>query len=45
MKKKILVLEDDEINQKLIELYLIDDYDITILGSVKEATKIVSASS
>jgi CheY-like chemotaxis protein len=35
--KRILILEDDRINQELIRLYLHDEYDITIVNSVKEA--------
>ena len=44
MKDRILILEDDKINQKLIELYLIDAYDIEIVDSVEEAIDAVSKS-
>lgn len=45
MKKKILALEDDDINQELIELYLMDDYEIKIVSSVAEAINAISESS
>lgn len=44
MKKKILILEDDKINQKLVELYLIGSYDFNIVNSVEEAIDAVSGS-
>ena len=44
MKQKILILEDDDINQELIQLYLIDDYELNIVSSVNEATDALSKS-
>ena len=44
MKKKILILEDDDINQELIELYLMDDYELKIVDSVAEAINAISSS-
>ncbi len=38
-KKKILILEDDEVNQELLNLYLSHDFDTKIVGSITDAIK------
>ena len=37
MRKKILILEDDKINQHLLGIYLKKDYETKIVGTVAEA--------
>ena len=41
MKKKILILEDDKINQQLLGIYLKKDYETKIVGTVADATDAV----
>jgi len=44
MRKRILILEDDAINQKLIELYLIETYEFNMVSSVENAIEAISKS-
>jgi len=39
LKKKILVLEDDEVNQELLKLYLNNDYETKVVGSINDAVR------
>lgn len=43
MKKKILILEDDYVNQELLKIYLGNEYDLTVASSVMEAISALSA--
>jgi two-component system cell cycle response regulator len=45
VKKRILVLEDDRINQELIRLYLGDEFDIKVESNVSDAINTINSSS
>lgn len=45
MKKRILILEDDNVNQELLRLYLKEHYDIDIVSSVAEAVEAIRTTS
>jgi CheY-like chemotaxis protein len=44
VKKRILVLEDDRINQELIRLYLGDEFEIKIESNVDDALNTITSS-
>ncbi|MEI6508276.1 MAG: response regulator [Bacteroidota bacterium] len=40
--KKILILEDDQVNQELLKLYLNDTFDTELVSSISEALALLN---
>ncbi|MFI5221106.1 MAG: response regulator [Bacteroidia bacterium] len=45
LKKKILVLEDDSVNQELLKLYLNDEFDSVLTSTIEEAMEHMNSES
>ncbi len=42
-QKRILLIEDEMINQEILKMYLADTYDVTVAGTGKDALEIIRA--
>ena len=44
-QKRILLIEDEMINQEILKMYLADTYDVAVAGTGKDALEIIRGQS